>query len=120
VNQKGEIQPIGGAKEKVEGFYEVCKEQGLTGEQGVILPEDNVDNLMLNDEVIESVESGEFHIYPVNTVSEGLEILTDTPAGAELKDGEYEEGTVFARADEKIRQIHEALNSNGEEEDDQD
>jgi lon-related putative ATP-dependent protease len=120
VNQKGEIQPIGGAKEKVEGFYEVCKQQGLTGDQGVILPEENVDNLMLKDEVIDSVEAGEFHIYPVKTVSEGLEILTDTPAGAELKDGEYEDGTVFARADAKIREIHEALNSNGEEDEDQD
>ncbi len=120
VNQKGEIQPIGGAKEKVEGFYEVCKEQGLTGDQGVILPEDNVDNLMLNEEVIESVEAGEFHIYPVNTVSEGLEILTGTTAGDELKDGEYDEGTVFARADEKIREIHKALNSNEEEDEDQD
>ncbi|MBS3766236.1 AAA family ATPase [Candidatus Bipolaricaulota bacterium] len=116
VNQKGEIQPIGGAKEKVEGFYEVCKQQGLTGDQGVILPEENVDNLMLNDEVIGSVEAGEFHIYPVKTVSEGLEILTDTPAGEERVDGKYEEGTIFAQADERIREIHEALNSNGEEE----
>lgn len=116
VNQKGEIQPIGGAKEKVEGFYEVCKQQGLTGDQGVILPEENIDNLMLNDEVIDSVEAGEFHIYPVKKVSESLEILTDTPAGAELEDGEYEEGTIFARADERIREIHEALNSTEDEE----
>ncbi|MFW6190831.1 MAG: Lon protease family protein [Candidatus Bipolaricaulota bacterium] len=117
VNQKGEIQPIGGAKEKVEGFYEVCRQQGLTGDQGVILPEENVDNLMLNDEVIDSVESGDFHIYPVKTVSEGLELLTDMPAGAERVDGEYEEGTIFARANKRIREIHEALNSNGNEED---
>lgn len=119
VNQKGEIQPIGGAKEKVEGFYEVCKYQGLTGDQGVILPKENVDNLMLNDEVIDSVEAGEFHIYPVEKVSEGLEILTDTPAGAERVDGEYEEGTIFARADERIRQIHEALNSNNNDEEEE-
>ncbi|MBS3814687.1 AAA family ATPase [Candidatus Bipolaricaulota bacterium] len=116
VNQKGEIQPIGGAKEKVEGFYEVCKQQGLTGDQGVILPEENIDNLMLNDEIIDSVEAGEFHIYPVKKVSEGLEILTDTPAGAELKNGEYEEGTIFAQVDERIREIHEALNSTEDEE----
>ncbi|MCF7875587.1 AAA family ATPase [Candidatus Bipolaricaulota bacterium] len=119
VNQKGEIQPIGGAKEKIEGYYEVCKAQGLTGDQGVILPEDNKDNLMLNDEVIDAVEAGDFHIYTVETVSEGLEILTDTPAGAELEDGEYEEGTVFARADEKIREIHEALNGNNKEDEDE-
>ncbi len=116
VNQKGEIQPIGGAKEKIEGFYEVCKAQGLTGDQGVIIPRKNQDNLMLNDEVIEAVEAGDFHIYPVETVSEGLEILTDTPAGATLKDGEYEEGTIFARADEKIRKIHTALQENSDDE----
>lgn len=120
VNQKGEIQPIGGAKEKVEGFYEVCKAQGLTGDQGVILPQQNVDNLMLNDEVIAAVEEGDFHIYPVETVSEGLEVLTGEPAGAELGDEGYEEGTIYAGADDKIREIHEALqnneNSKGEEE----
>lgn len=116
VNQKGEIQPIGGAKEKVEGFYEVCKAQGLTGDQGVILPEKNVDNLMLNDEVIDSVESGDFHIYPAETVSEGLEILTGMDAGEELKDGGYEDGTIFARADEKIREIYDALQDNEDEE----
>ncbi|MBS3735585.1 MAG: ATP-binding protein [Candidatus Bipolaricaulota bacterium] len=116
VNQKGEIQPIGGAKEKVEGFYEVCKAQGLTGDQGVILPEKNVDNLMLNDEVIDSVDSGDFHIYPAETVSEGLEILTGMDAGAELKDGGYEEGTIFARADEKIREIYDTLQNNEDEE----
>ncbi|MBS3787110.1 AAA family ATPase [Candidatus Bipolaricaulota bacterium] len=117
VNQKGEIQPIGGAKEKVEGFYEVCKAQGLTGDQGVILPEKNVDNLMLNDEVIDAVESGDFHIYPAETVSEGLEILTGIDAGAELEDGEYEEGTIFARADEKIREIYDSLQNSEDEED---
>ncbi|MCF7890013.1 AAA family ATPase [Candidatus Bipolaricaulota bacterium] len=116
VNQKGEIQPIGGAKEKVEGFYEVCKAQGLTGDQGVILPQKNVDNLMLNDEVINAVKAGDFHIYPAETVSEGLEILTDLDAGAELKDGGYKEGTIFARADEKIREIYDALQNNEDEE----
>ena len=119
VNQKGEIQPIGGAKEKVEGFYEVCKAKGLTGDQGVILPQKNVDNLMLNDEVIDSVEAGDFHIYPVETVSEGLEILTGETAGAEMKDGEYEEGTIFARADDKIRKIYDALQKNGDKEDEE-
>ncbi len=116
VNQKGEIQPIGGAKEKVEGFYEVCKAQGLTGDQGVILPKENVDNLMLNDDVIDAVDSGDFHIYPAETVSEGLEILTGMDAGAELKDGSYEDGTIFARADEKIREIYNALQNNEEDE----
>lgn len=78
VNQKGEIQPIGGANQKIEGFFQVCKIKGLTGQQGVIIPGQNVKNLMLSDEVIESVKMGKFHIYAVKTIEEGIEILTDT------------------------------------------
>ncbi|MFP3953625.1 MAG: AAA family ATPase [Candidatus Acetothermia bacterium] len=114
VNQKGEIQPIGGAKEKIEGYFEVCKAQGLTGDQGVIIPEDNRDNLMLDEEVINAVDEGKFHIYPVETVSEGLNVLTGEEVGPEREDGRYKQGTIFARADEKIRQIHDALNHNNE------
>lgn len=111
VNQKGEVQPIGGSKEKIEGFFEVCKAQGLTGDQGVIIPKDNQDNLMLNSEVIEAVENGQFHIYPVETIGEGLEILTDQKPGTSKKDGKYPEGTIFAKADARIREIHETLQS---------
>ena len=81
VNQKGEIQAIGGVNEKIEGFYEICKVQGLTGSQGVMIPAQNVVNLNLNDEVIEAVKNGKFHIYAVSTVDEGIEILTGVPAG---------------------------------------
>lgn len=94
VNQKGEIQAVGGINEKVEGFYEVCKALGLNGGQGVIIPESNVDNLMLRDEVVEAMEKGLFHIYPVKTVDEGIEILTGVKAGERLPDGSYEEGTI--------------------------
>jgi len=82
VNQKGEIQPIGGVTEKIEGFFEVCKMQGLTGEQGVMIPHQNVRNLTLNSEIIQAVKDEKFHIYPVSTIDEGIEILT----GVEIKD----------------------------------
>lgn len=81
VNQKGDIQVIGGVNEKIEGFFEICKMRGLTGEQGVMIPAKNVRNLNLNDEVIEAVKNGKFHIYAVSTVDEGIEILTGVPAG---------------------------------------
>lgn len=91
VNQKGEIQPIGGVSEKIEGFFEVCKMQGLTGFQGVIIPYQNVKNLMLNNEILNAVEKGMFHIYPVSTIDEGIEILTD------MKYGNYKEGSGFEK-----------------------
>ena len=81
VNQKGEIQAIGGVNEKIEGFFEICNLGGLTGEQGVMIPSRNVQNLNLNDEVIEAVKNGKFHIYAVSTIDEGIEILTGVPAG---------------------------------------
>lgn len=109
VNQKGEIQPIGGVNEKIEGFFRVCKEKGLTGEQGVIIPERNVDNLMLSEEVVEAVREGKFHIYPVKTVEEGIEILTGVPAGMKRKDGTFPEGTVFARVAARLEEIRAAL-----------
>jgi len=94
VNQRGEIQPIGGATQKIEGFFELCKIRGLTGKQGVIIPHQNVKNLMLNDEVIEAIKEGKFHIYPVKTIDEGIEILTGVKAGKRNKNGTYEKGTV--------------------------
>ncbi len=109
VNQKGEIQPIGGVNEKIEGFFRVCKVKGLTGEQGVIIPERNVDNLMLSEEVVEAVREGKFHIYPVKTVEEGIEILTGVPAGKKRKDGTFPEGTVFGRVAARLDEIRTAL-----------
>ena len=81
VNQKGEIQSIGGVNEKIEGFFDICKSNGLTGSQGVIIPEKNVQNLNLSDEIIEAVKNHEFHIYAVSHIEEGIEILTGVPAG---------------------------------------
>jgi len=102
VNQKGIIQPIGGVNEKIEGFFETCKRRGLTGKEGVIIPHQNVVNLMLSDEVIEAVEKGLFHIYPVTNIEEGIEILTDMPAGSMNEDGSYPEGTLYNLVQKKI------------------
>jgi len=109
VNQKGDIQPIGGVNEKIEGFFDVCKAKGLTGEQGVIIPKKNVDDLMLRDDVIEAVKNGMFHIYPVETIDEGIEILTGVKAGKRLKNGEFEPGTVNYLVDKRLREISKAL-----------
>ena len=91
VNQKGEIQPIGGVNEKIEGFYQICKMRGFNGQHGVIIPAQNVRNLHLSDEVIDSVRKGKFHIYSVRTIDEGIEILTGVPAGKKDKNGKYKE-----------------------------
>jgi predicted ATP-dependent protease len=109
VNQRGQIQPIGGVNEKVEGFYSVCKAKGLTGEQGVIIPAQNVKNLMLKDEVVAAVRDGQFHIWAVSTVDEGIEILTGVPAGSRQEDGAWPEGTVNFRVDKRLREMAEAL-----------
>src|SRR5699024_2422926 len=116
VNQKGEIQPIGGVNEKIEGFFEVCKNRGLTGEQGVLIPHQNVKNLMLKDEVIEAVEKGQFHIYEVRTVEEGIEILTGVPAGQKDEHGSYEEGTIYKQVEHKLKRFMKQSNKHGKEE----
>ncbi len=94
INQKGEIQPIGGVNEKIEGFFDVCRAKGLSGSQGVIIPHQNVQNLMLRRDVIEAAAAGQFHIYPIKNVDEGMEILTGIEAGAMREDGSFDEGTV--------------------------
>lgn len=94
VNQKGMVQPIGGVNEKIEGYYKVCKIKGLTGSEGVIIPKQNVENLMLNDEVIEAVKEGLFKIYAVESIDEGIEILTNMEAGEMDEEGNYKEGTI--------------------------
>ncbi|HDN84310.1 MAG TPA: ATP-dependent protease, partial [Candidatus Aerophobetes bacterium] len=102
VNQKGEIQPIGGVNEKIEGFFDTCKRKGLTGNQGVIIPRSNVKNLMLKKEVVEAVKEGKFHIYPISTVDEGIEILTGVAAGKRGPDGLFPEGTVNRKVEDKL------------------
>jgi predicted ATP-dependent protease len=103
VNQKGQIQAIGGVNQKIEGFFDVCEEKGLSGQQGVLIPTANVNNLMLKKEVIAAVKKGDFHIYQVSTVEEGIEILTGVPAGKKDKAGNYKQGTVFGKVQEKLK-----------------
>jgi predicted ATP-dependent protease len=116
VNQTGEIQPIGGVNQKIEGFFQVCKEKGLTGEQGVLIPSQNLRNLMLDEEVVDAVRQGKFHIYSATTIDEGIEILTGVPAGAKQNDGTYPEGTVNFLVDKKLREMAEKLRRFGSEE----
>ena len=104
VNQKGEIQPIGGVTEKIEGFFNICKIKGITGEQGVMIPYQNVDELALNDEVVEAVAEGKFHIYAVHTIDEGIEILTDIPAGVCDEDGNYPAGTIHDLVSRQLKE----------------
>ncbi|MFO7734323.1 MAG: ATP-binding protein [Candidatus Aminicenantes bacterium] len=111
LNQRGEIQPIGGVNEKIEGFFDVCRAKGLTGTQGVIIPHQNVQNLMLHTEVIEAVRDGKFHIYPVRTVDEGIEILTGIEAGVPDEHGAYEEGTVHFLVDRELQRLAESWRS---------
>jgi lon-related putative ATP-dependent protease len=105
VNQKGEIQPIGGVNHKIEGFFDVCRAKGLTGKQGVMIPHLNIDDLMLRKDVVEAVKKGEFHIYPVTTIDHGIEILTGREAGERTQDGGFKEGTVNDLVDKKLREL---------------
>ncbi len=109
VNQKGEVQAIGGVNEKLEGFFEVCKAKGLNGEQGALIPASNVQNLMLKEEIAEAAKAGKFRIYPVRTIDEGIEILTGVPAGVRRDDGTYEEGTVNYLVDRRLREMAETM-----------
>ena len=109
VNQKGEVQAIGGVNEKIEGFFEVCKLQGLTGQQGVMIPESNVQNLMLKEEVTDAVKDGKFNIYSVKTIDEGIEFLTGTKAGERRGDGTFEEGSVNYLVDNQLAVMAEKL-----------
>ena len=103
VNQKGKIQAIGGVNQKIEGFFDVCKEKGLTGKQGVLIPRANVKNLMLKKDVLDAVKDGKFHVYQVATVEQGIEILTGVPAGDPDGEGFFPEGTVYHGAQEKLK-----------------
>ncbi|MGB3719522.1 MAG: ATP-dependent protease [Proteobacteria bacterium] len=103
VNQRGEVQAIGGVNEKIEGFFDICKARGLTGEQGVLIPKSNVQHLMLREDVIEAVREGKFHIYAVSHVDEGMEILTGIKAGERGPDGEFPPGTINRLVEDKLR-----------------
>jgi predicted ATP-dependent protease len=109
MDQKGEVQAIGGANFKIEGFFDVCRVKGLTGRQGVILPKSNVQHLMLREDVVQAVQDGRFHIHAIETVDEALELLTGVPAGRKQEDGTYPADSVNGRAAARLKQIAERL-----------
>ncbi len=102
VNQHGEIQPIGGVNEKIEGFFDLCRERGLTGDQGMLIPASNVKHLMLKREGVEAVAESKFHIWPIRTVDHAMEILTGVPMGERDEEGSYPEGTLNHRVERRL------------------
>ena len=109
INQQGDIQAIGGVNEKIEGFFDVCRIKGLTGTQGVMMPDSNVEDLMLREDILDAVTAGKFHIWPVAKIEQGIEILTGTVAGQKNGDGKYDPGTVFALMDDRLRDMARTL-----------
>jgi lon-related putative ATP-dependent protease len=107
VNQLGRVQPIGGVNEKIEGYFDICQARGLTGDQGVLIPAANVKNLMVRDDVVAAVEAGDFHVYPVTTIDEGIELLTGVPAGDRDAAGDYPEGTINALVEGRLAELTE-------------
>lgn len=103
VNQLGYIQPIGGVNEKIEGFFEVCRSRRLTGRQGVMIPYQNVPDLILRPDVMAAIKSGKFHIYPIKTIEQGIALLTGMKAGRRLPSGGFQKGTLMARVDDRLR-----------------
>jgi len=114
VNQMGEIQAIGGVNEKTEGFFDCCRHLGLSGQQGVLIPESNLRDLMLRKDVVRAVKEGTFHIYAVRTVDEGIEILTGREAGGKGSGGAYPEGSINDLVDRKLRELGEGLRKLGD------
>jgi ATP-dependent Lon protease len=104
VNQHGEIQPIGGVNLKIEGFFDVCHARGLTGTQGVLIPKQNIQDLMLRHDVVDAVRAGKFHIYAVSTIAEGIELLTGRPAGRHTRTG-FTTKSVYALVDERLKRF---------------
>ncbi len=117
VDQWGRIQPIGGVNEKVEGFFRICEARGLTGEQGVLIPVSNVQDLMLAEDIITAVADGQFHIWPVTTINEGIELLTGIAAGEMDEDGDYPERTIHAMVQDRLSQLAQDLKSSGDDKD---
>jgi lon-related putative ATP-dependent protease len=115
VNQHGEVQAIGGVNEKIEGFFDICKSRGLTGDQGVLIPKANTKHLVLRPDVVEAVAEQRFRIYPVERIDQGIELLTGTPAGERGKDGEFPPGTVFRKVADRLQAMAEARQKFGQQ-----
>jgi len=115
VNQKGEVQAIGGVNQKIEGFFDICTAKGLTGQQGMLIPSSNVQNLMLREDVVEAIKEGKFSVYSVESVDEGIEILTGVPAGKRLDGGKFEEGSINDRAQKRLEQLARVMREFGKE-----
>ncbi len=113
VNQNGEVQAIGGVNEKVEGFFDVCKAQGLTGEQGVLIPHANIQHLMLRQDVVDAVTAGGFHIYAVEHIDQGIETLTGLPAGLPNAQGIYPEETINGKVQRRLKAMADRLQAFG-------
>lgn len=125
VNQRGQVQPVGGINAKIEGFFEVCEQDGLTGDQGVVMPSRNLQNLMLDRRVVDAVDEGKFHIYAVDTVQEAVELMTGMPAGERQDDCSFPEDTVYGRADQRLREMADVMREygkpgNGDNDEDED
>ena len=103
VNQHGMVQAIGGANEKIEGFFDICRARGLSGTQGVLIPASNVQHLMLRADVVAACDAGQFAIYPVRTIDEGIALLTGLPAGARGDDGRYPDGSINRRVEDRLK-----------------
>jgi len=116
MNQKGEVQAIGGVNEKIEGFFDCCRKKGLTGTQGVMIPESNIKDLMVRKDVVEAVKKGKFAVYAVANVDEGMEILTGKKAGEMKDDGAYPKGTINYLVNERLKDLAEGLGKFGKEE----
>jgi predicted ATP-dependent protease len=113
INQKGELQAVGAINEKIEGFFEVCSQSGLSGEQGVIIPKSNIENLMLKPNIVQTIKEGKFQIWAIETIDEGIEILTGRPAGKLLKNGSYTKNSVHYLVDQRIVQLNKNINQKG-------
>jgi predicted ATP-dependent protease len=109
VNQRGMVQAIGGVNYKIEGFFAVCRAQGLTGHQGVMIPKANERHLMLHEDVVKAVATGQFHIWSVETIEEGIEVLTGVKAGVRAKNGQFTSGSVFQLVDKRLQAMTERL-----------
>jgi predicted ATP-dependent protease len=107
INQQGQVQPIGGINEKIEGFYDVCESRGLTGDQGVVMPASNLKHLMVRKDIVDAVKKKQFRIFAVSTVDEAVQIPTGIPAGDQLKQGGFSKGSINARVEARLVELSE-------------